>query len=653
MRFAARIILVVFAVACQLGSAFGGDEPFAWRPITPEELQMKTPRVEPDADAEAIFWDIRLDDKKLSSIYYEHYVRVKIFTARGQERFSKFDIPFAKGKTIEDIAARVIRPDGTIITLEPKDIFEREIVKAGKIKVMAKSFAVPGIEPGVIVEYRYREIYKDAWGNGIRLIFQRDIPIQRVTYHVRPQKGFHLVPNFYNMKETAFVEDPSEKGFLTASMTNVPAYKTEPHMPPEDEVRRWAYVNYFASDPIIIWKAVGRKYADWLSTYAKPTDLIRKKAAELTLTASTNDEKLRRIYEYIQKEIRNADFDRTVTEGEREKLDLKHAEDVLKRGIGTSIYIELLFASLAQATGYRVYLVASGDRSDNFFTPEKYPFASFIHLACVAVWTGAEWRYFNASLPYVPYGFLTWNEEGVTGMFVTEETFMWRDVPISDQETSPAKRVAKLTLLDDGTLEGTVKLEYYGQQAISRRRDIYRASEAKRKENAEEQVKGRMSTAETSDVTVENLNDTAKPLIYSMKVRIPNYAQRTGQRLFLQPGFFEYGVKPLFSAATREHSIYFAYPWSESDRVEIRLPPGFDLDNPSQPGPITDPKQIGSLKILLNHDKATNTLLYEREFHFGEGGNVLFPPAAYPILKRMWDAFSKADSHMIVLKQRN
>jgi hypothetical protein len=156
--------------------AGGGDDQIIWRPATPEELQMKTPKVEADADAEAIFWEVRMDDKKESVLSYEHYVRVKIFSERGREKFAKFDIPFTKGKTIQDVAARVIKPDGTIINLDPKDVYEREIVKAGKIKVLTKSFAVPGIEPGVIVEYQYKEVYKDSWGNGVRFVFQRDIP---------------------------------------------------------------------------------------------------------------------------------------------------------------------------------------------------------------------------------------------------------------------------------------------------------------------------------------------------------------------------------------------------------------------------------------------------------------------------------------------
>ena len=647
-------LLLVCILGCVSAAAAGSDDAPAWRPVTPEELQMNAPKVESNADAEAIFWEVWLDDKKETSIYYDHYVRVKIFTVRGQEKFSKFDIPFVKGKKIENIAARVIKPDGSIVNLDPRDILEREIVKAGKIKVLAKSFAIPGIEPGVIVEYRYRETFKDSWGNGIRLEFQRDIPMQKLAFHVRPQKGFRLLPKFYNMPEVPFVEDANEKGFFVASMTNVPAHNVEPHMPPENEVRRWAFLSYSVRDPGSVWGALNQRYTHWLTAYANPTALIKSKAIELTKGATTDEEKLRRIYEYVQKEIKNLAFDRNLTEEERDKLDRKwdHAEDVIKTGLGNTVYIELLFASLAKALGYEVGLVFSGDRSESFFSPSKYPYTSFVHLACVAVKVQSTWKYFNSSVPFVPYGFLTWNEEGVTGMLIGEKGYLWQNIPISDYDRSPAKRVGKFTLSADGSLEGSVHIEYSGQQAISRRRDDYRASETKRRESLEEDIKARLSTAELSRVTIENFDDTTKPLIYSYNVRIPSYAQRTGQRLFLQPGFFEYGVKPLFAAATRQHSIHFAYPWSETDEIEIKLPQGFVLDSPDLPAAIADAKKIGGLKLVINYDTTSRTLRYRRDFHFGGGSNVLFPAAAYQPLRSMFNMFHKADSHIIALKEQ-
>ena len=97
---------------------------YIWRPVTPAELQMKTPKVEADADAEAIFWEVgsTIKNQKTS---YNHYVRVKIFTERGREKFSKFDIPFIKGRKIEDVAARVIKPDGTIIEFSQRNFRAR------------------------------------------------------------------------------------------------------------------------------------------------------------------------------------------------------------------------------------------------------------------------------------------------------------------------------------------------------------------------------------------------------------------------------------------------------------------------------------------------------------------------------------------------
>jgi hypothetical protein len=232
-RFIALSLLALVLV-CSPG-AFAQDK--NWREISPAELQAKAPRVEPDADAEAIFWEVRIDDSADSELAMKHYVRVKIFTERGREKYSKFDIPFTRGIKIKDIAARIVKPDGTTVEIGKQDIFEREIVKVNKVKIKAKSFAVPNIEPGVIVEYRYREVIEDAGARGMSLTFQRDIPVQTLSYYYKPYSKRE--PNYqsYNFTDTKFIKD--EKGFYLAQRTNVPSFKEEPRMPPSDTVRPW------------------------------------------------------------------------------------------------------------------------------------------------------------------------------------------------------------------------------------------------------------------------------------------------------------------------------------------------------------------------------------------------------------------------------
>jgi hypothetical protein len=132
---------------------------------------------------------------------------------------------------------------------------------------------------------------------------------------------------------------------------------------------------------------------------------------------------------------------------------------------------------------------------------------------------------------------------------------------------------------------------------------------------------------------------------------VPNYAQKTGKRLFLQPGFFEYGTNPLFSSANRNYGIYFDFPWSESDSIEIALPKGYTLDSPDAPAAVADPEKIGSLEIKISYLKETNTLKYDRKFHFGGGSNIIFPVEAYKPMKKLFDAFHKSDTHTVTLKQ--
>ena len=52
--------LVLSLFACfPVSTRAAGDE---WKPIDPGQLALKTSTVEKDADAEALFWEVRIDD---------------------------------------------------------------------------------------------------------------------------------------------------------------------------------------------------------------------------------------------------------------------------------------------------------------------------------------------------------------------------------------------------------------------------------------------------------------------------------------------------------------------------------------------------------------------------------------------------------------
>jgi transglutaminase-like putative cysteine protease len=629
----------------------------AWRPVDPADLALKTGVVEKDADAEAIFWEVKVADEfEGGSVrtVFNHYLRIKIFTERGRESQSRIDIPYLNSWSIKDISARTVKPDGSIVELKKEDVFERTIVKANGLKIKAKSFAMPGVEPGAIIEYRYREVRNDQVSDYLRLQFQRDVPAQLVKYYVKP-----LVNPIYGMRAKAFQAEPGpitkeKDGYYSTSMRNVPAFHEEARMPPEDSVRPWLLI-FYAEDKKVtneqFWKDLGKSKYDTYKSMMKVSDEVKQASAKAIGDATTPEDKLQRIFEFCRTNIKNVNNDSSgLTAEERSKVkENKSPADTLKRGIGNATNIDMLFAAMANAAGFDARVVNLGDRGD-VLLDKSFADDYFIKTYDIAVRVGEKWLFFDPASTYVPQGMLRWQEEGQDALLSDPKEPIWIKTPLSPADNSKQKRKAKLRLAEDGTIEGDVVIEYYGHFGVEQKNSNDEDSETQREETLRDGVKSRMSTAEVTEVKIENVKDPVKPFTYAYHVRVPGYAQRTGKRIFIQPAFFQRGMDPLFSASARQNAVYFHYPWSEEDEVTIELPAGYALDNAEAPAPLNG-GIVSEYKPSASVTADGKTLIYKRSFFFGGGGNIYFPVTSYPQLKKYFGAVHKEDGHTITLKQ--
>jgi hypothetical protein len=659
MRSIPRFLLPLFLFGLGLvlpAAVFAGDD---WRPVDAADLALKAPVVEKDADAEAIFWEVWLSDDVESGsprTVLRHYVRIKVFTERGRESQSKIDIPFLSNWKIQDIAARTIKPDGSIVALKKEDVLERTIEKSNGRKIKAKSFAMPGVEPGAIIEYRWKEMRTDQLANYIRLYFQRDVPVQLVKYYIKPLSfpGFEygMRAQTFNERASPFIKE--KDGFYSVSMSNVPAFHEEPRMPPEDSVRPWMLVYYSKETKLEgekYWQDYGKRTYEENKSRMKVSDEVKTTSAAAIAGASTPEERLEKLFEFCRSKIKNVNDDASgLTAEERAKLKgNKSPADTLKRGMGRGTDIDMLFASMAIAAGFDARLVNLSDRSDTFFD-KGFPDDYFIQAYDIAVKVGDQWRFYDPASTYVPLGMLRWQEEAQEALLSDPREPIWLKTPLSPPEKSKVKRTAKLTLTDDGTLEGDAQIEYYGHLAVYRKEWDDDDSPAQREETLRETVRKQMSTADVSAIKIENVTDPLKPYIYNYHIRVPGYAQRTGKRLFLQPEFFQHGIEPLFSGSERKYPVYFNYPWSEEDEVTIELPAGFSLDNADAPPPFSA-GPVSDYKPSIGITKDQRTMVYRRNFFFGGGNTIMFPVGSYVRLKGYFDAVHQSDNHTVTLKQ--
>jgi len=113
-------------------------------------------------------------------------VRIKILTGRAET--GGYRIPFVKEReSIHGIKARTIRPDGTIANFDGKS-FDKTIVKAKGFKYLAKTFTLPIVQVGSIVEYHYTSDLNEAYVFDSEWILSEDLFTKRAKFTLKPHR---------------------------------------------------------------------------------------------------------------------------------------------------------------------------------------------------------------------------------------------------------------------------------------------------------------------------------------------------------------------------------------------------------------------------------------------------------------------------------
>ena len=634
-----------------------------WAPIQPAQLAAQAPRIDPDADAEAVFWRTWVTDRMIGGrqpqSIKEQYVRIKIFTERGVQEHATIDLLSASDEIrIGDLRARTIKSDGRIVEVPGRSIFERTVSKAGGIKVRNKSFSMPEVEAGDLIEYQWKQYRDDHFSQYTRLYFQRDIPSWEVSYHVKPSEyawtrlGYLMGFQVFNVRNEGFRETPG--GWQSITVQEVAAFKPEARMPPEDNIRSWLLLFYSKRrkfKPDRYWSELGKVFRHEIKNEIKVDGAIKKKAAELTLGLSTPTQKIDRILDYCLNRIQSIYHDRSgVTAEQRLKLKpRKKPSDTLKQGMGTGRDIAKLFTALLNAAGIRAYIALAAGRDDFFFNPQFLdPY--FLDRMQVAVELDGKWKFYDPSSPYLEPGMLLWPEEGVESLILHRKQPFFQKTPSSGPERSQILRKASLKLHEDGTLQGAVELVYRGHPGVSRKNlyDDYTPEE--RQKAIAERVRERLNTAEVTEIEVRNAAAVSDPFTVRYRIRVPGYAQGVGRRLLLQPAYFKMNVPPEFETRQRRYDLYFRHPWSETDEVTIELPKTHRLETAASPKPL-EMRGVGEYDASLQQSDG-NRLTYRRSFRFGDNGTILFRADAYPQLKRTFDFVHRQDNHVVTLTRK-
>jgi len=131
-----------------------------------------------------------------------------------------------------------------------------------------------------------------------------------------------------------------------------------------------------------------------------------------------------------------------------------------------------------------------------------------------------------------------------------------------------------------GNLTGIITVSFEGTEALEHRLDELDTDDAGRKKDLEDELQSWLPTGATIKMTkAEGWKTSEGPLTATFSVVMPGYASAAGKRLLVPAYLFQAKQMDAFKHVDRKYPVYFPYAFGEIDRVDIKLPEGFSLEN--------------------------------------------------------------------------
>lgn len=647
---ALRVLCISLFVAVFTLPAFSAD----WPPITPEELSMTTLPQQPGAPAVVLAHEEN-DDDTMHSRYV--YVRMKILTDAGREH-ANVEIPYDRGVVnIGEVSGRTIHADGSIVPLAGKP-FDKTIVKGHGIRFNVKSFTLPDVQVGSIIEYRYYIRYADNIALSPRWIVQGDLFQKNVSYKFTPFKKDLLLEHgrigngvawtsFLPKEYLPKLQETPLTYWVELHATDIPPLIKEPYMFPEDELKyRVQFYYKSSSKQDEYWKDEGKYWNKEAENFIGHDKGIREAVAQTAADGDTPEAKVRKIYAFVEK-LENQSYIPSRADQEAKALGLKvngGVEDVLRQRSGEPDELTRLFVAMVRAAGIPAHLMRVPRRDENFFHPEFLSTDQFdAEIAIVEL--GGKDVYLDPGTKYCPYGLLDWRHTNMGGLRQTAKgTELGQTTPVPTYNQAMIQRVAHLKLNEDGTVQGSVIAAFFGIEGMNRRREGGRTDAEGRKRLLEDEIKSWLPGGSEVNLTKEPQWEEAQtPLIAEFQIKSP-LAIGAGKRWLVPAHIFQVNDKPRFASAQRTNVIYFDYPSRESDEVHIALPSNVEVES-------VPPKDETRLDYAIYRQEekveSANSLVATRDLAIN---GLAFPPDVYKDVKGFYDKVKTGDDQQVLLK---
>ena len=206
-------------------------------------------------------------------------------------------------------------------------------------------------------------------------------------------------------------------------------------------------------------------------------------------------------------------------------------------------------------------------------------------------------------------------------------------------------RIAKLSLDERGGLQGEVHETRVGDPAINQRGALRNVQkDADRIKPIETLMAHSLASFQITKATISNLNQTSQPFGYDWTFVAPNYGKTAGGLILVRPRVVGSKTSGLLETKEpRKYPVEFNGPRRDTDTFEIKLPPGYEVDD--LPPPADVDFSFGSYHSKV--ESQGGMIRYTRTFEIRE---LSVPTDKTDDLKRFYRIIANDERSTAVLK---
>jgi len=682
VRPASPAFFVLFTIALALVAARPLSAQ-AWPPLAPEEKAMADCPQQPGAEAVWLYREVLTDHETFETKIFK---RMKILKDSGRDH-ANIEIPFYAGRQkVEDLEIRHIPPQGEPLPFKGQ-VFDKTALRFRRFRIAVKTFAVPDVTVGSIIEFRFRIVPDFGGSSGSD---EEDVAENLSLSGSKPEEGglpkikeflsfpaihWEVQDDLFTIKArfeysghpyiwTLFdgpcrltwvshrLENaqPVIKGNrVELELGNIPAFEDEEIMTPEEAEQMSVDVSYLdrrISDSDEFWKRESQYWQRAAEKFIGDPDKAAAKAGELTGDAADSVLKLRRLYDGAQK-IRNLSYEKGLTRKQRKEQKIKanrSAADVLERGYGVRSDITRTFVALARAAGFQAETVRVSTRDDKLFRINLLSFYDQMDSEVAVVTLGDRSLLFDPATPLCPFGLVHWSRSNAVGLRYSDKPPSFFTTTVYQPDLALTQREIALKLDLQGALSGTVKTTYAGHEALVRRLEHLHDDAEARKKDLEKEMADLLPLGAVVTLTkLENIDNSAPDVVAHYEVAIPGIGTAAGEKMLLPVSPLLGSARYPFRHAERKYPIYFPYPFREFDDIVVTLPEGLAAE--VRPATRKDQNDFSSY-MLVCADEGPQKIHIQRDFIIKKS---FFPVEQYSPVKALFDSVRASDEAQIVL----